>query len=371
MAPTNNFVDFATIISAAESSVKSDLGGALPDSQLSKALGRELSIVLADGQPNLVVRRAVKPLGNSAYDIRSAVDTTFGTFKLVSSCAAGQLKKPDDQVATQPESDLLAGLGIAADQLTAVGAHKTIYVLGNGIQTAGAITMQKAGQFPKSPKYAQTLALGLRDIGALPDLHGARVVWYGLGQVDGTFQQLSQKPRDSLVSFWQQVIAMSNGVLSTSDIYGQVGSGVPASQAITVTSTKVQTCGLVVKLYESDGVKFQPDSASFVDSNLAKSAAKRVVASFKAAHCDELTVTGYAAAGMDLGQYKNARLKVDAANKTLTNRRAQAFAKLLSSAGFAGDITTTGAGTCGTEWATSGHADPVLQGLCRRVEVKN
>lgn len=371
LAPTSNFVDFDSIITAAKTSVQSDLGYSLPDDQLSKALGREISVILADGVPQLAIKRHVEPLGDSAYDRRTAIESTFGSFDLVASCSAGSLKRENDQIETQQESDLLAALSIAADQLTSDGAERTIYVLANGIQTAGAIRMQTPGQFPKSEKYAIQLANGLEGIGALPDLHGAKVVWYGLGQVNGTTQTLNQKARDSLVFFWQQIIQRSNGILATEDIYLQVGTGLPSEKAIPVVPVSAQNCGLVVKLYEADGVNFRPDSNKFVDLAKARKAAAGVVSQFKQAGCDEMTVHGYAAAGVDKDDYLAKQDQIDKTNKALTLSRAKAFASLLKSAGFSGEISTEGLGTCGTEWRTDGTASEDLQLLCRRVEVSN
>ena len=54
LAPGNNFVDFQSIITASETSVKNDLGGELPSEDIKQALGRELSVILADGSPQLL-----------------------------------------------------------------------------------------------------------------------------------------------------------------------------------------------------------------------------------------------------------------------------------------------------------------------------
>ena len=127
LAPTNNFVDFTTVVTRAETPVKDTLGGNLPESQLKKAIGREFAVVLADGKPKMVAKRSVQPLGESAYDITSAVDSTFGIFKLANKCAAGDLKRENDQVQTHDGSDMLKALSIAADQLT-VSGEKNIFV---------------------------------------------------------------------------------------------------------------------------------------------------------------------------------------------------------------------------------------------------
>jgi hypothetical protein len=367
LAPTNNFVDFSSIITSASTKVQADLGFG----KLKSAAGRELSVVLADGTPSLVARGYVEPQGGADYDIQTAIETTYGNFDLVAQCAAGDLKVNDDQIKTEAETDLLAALSVAADQLTDDKAEKKIYILGNGIQTTGAIKMQETGQFPTSEKYADQLAQGLKDIGALPDLHGTSVYWYGLGQVDGTKQKLSQKNSDSLSYFWQEVISMSNGVLLTDDIHGKVGGGDPNKNAIAVAPVDPPSCSLVVKLYEKDGVQFQPDSNVFVDANKAKAAAKSVSNSFIKADCTEMTVHGYAAAGVDKSVYDSKKDDIDGTNKALTLLRAKAFAALIKAAGFTGTINTEGVGTCGTEWNTAGKVAPQLQKLCRRVEVSN
>ena len=374
IAPTSNFVDFETIITAAQSSIQKDLGAKLSKTEIEKAIGSQLSIVIADGVPQLASKRTVKVSSEtpSDYDIRdAAIPATFNSFGLVSRCAAGKLKTKTDNIPTQPESDLLAALSIAADQLTEESAVKKIYVLGNGLQTAGAIRMQEDGQLPKSEAYATQLAKGLEDIGALPDLHGTQVIWYGLGQVDGDNQKLSQKTADSLTYFWQEIISRSNGVLVVDDIYGSVGSGKPHTNSIEVSPIVDSQCTLLVKLYEEDGVEFKPDSNVFVDATKAKAAAATVSAAFKKAKCEEMTVHGYAAAGVDKATYDSKKSEIDETNKALTLRRAQAFAALLKRAGFTGTINTEGVGTCGTEWNAKGKIAAELQKLCRRVEVSN
>ena len=374
IAPTDTFVNFSSVISAAEPSVENDLGINLPKESINDAKGRQLSIVLADGVPQLAVRKTVKAEGSSDYDIReAAIPRVFKAFSLVAKCSAGALKKPKDQIETDPESDLLGALSIAADQLTADNAEKTIYVLSNGLQTAGAIKMQEPGQFPTSEKDALELADSLEGIGALPDLHGARIVWYGLGQVDGKKQKnFGQRANDSLVQFWQEVISRSNGELTTKDTYGKVGSGLPHKNAIKATPVDGGGCTIVRKLYEKDGVQFEPNTNVFVDSTKAKSAAKDVVKAFQAAHCDSITVHGFAASGTTKDEYESKKADIDTVNKALTLLRAKAFAALLKQAGFKGEISSDGFGTCEDEqWTGAGKIDETAQKQCRRVEVSN
>ncbi len=367
LAPTNNFVDFTTIVTRSETKIKETLGGSLPEKKLAEAKGREISVVLADGNPRLVAKRSVQPLGDSPYDITSAIDSSFGVFRLANKCAAGSFKRTQDQIKTYEGTDLLKALSVAADQLT-VSGPKTIFILGNGIQTKGAIQMQEPGQFPKSESSARLLALGLKGIGEIPDLAGAEVHWFGMGQVDGVNQALSEKAATSLESFWKQVIELGNGKIG--EICALCGAGEPHPNAIQVPSFEVKTCKLV-RLYEEDGVEFKPDSDNFVNISKAQSAAKLIVAQFKGKGCDELEVTGFAAAGKDRSQYEKQKVEIDKTNLALTKKRAAAFARLIRAAGFSGAISSSGGGTCGTEWSASGAVDLDLQRLCRRVEVSN
>lgn len=367
IAPTKTFVDFSTLITASETQIKETLGGSLPSNRLAEASGREFFVVLADGNPKLVSKKSVQPTGNSDYDRKSAIDSTFSIFKKTSNCAAGSFRRPQDQIITTPESDLIKALSIAADQFTIANGPRKIFVLGNGIQTAGAIEMQTQGSFPKSPATATLLAKRLKASGALPDLNGAEIYWYGLGQVDGENQSLSESAATSLKSFWKQIIALGNGKLV--EVYGQVGAGSPHPQAIPATAIVLPECK--TRLYESDGVEFKPDSASFTNTKQAVAAAKQISANFKNKGCDEIAVTGYAAAGVDKPTYLKKKAKIDATNKTLTKNRAAAFGRLIRDAGFTGPIISIGGGTCGSEWTPSGKVDVDLQKLCRRVEVAN
>jgi hypothetical protein len=367
LAPTNNFVDFLTLVTRAETEVKNSLGGNLAEDNLEEAIGREFSVVLADGRARMLAKRSVQPLGESAYDITSAVDSTFGIFRQANKCAAGGLKRPQDQVETKAGSDILKALSIAADQLT-IGGPRKIFILSNGIQTEGDIQMQDRGMFPKSDASARLLAKSLNGIGAIPDLRGAEVYWYGLGQVDGVNQELSEKSSTALESFWRQVVTYANGDLK--EVCSQCGAGDPHPLAIPVPTFEVKTCTLI-RLYEEDGVEFLPDSATFKDISKAKSTANKMSSQFESKGCDEMTVTGFAAAGVDKAEYQMDKAKIDSTNKRLTKQRAAAFASLVRAAGYKGSISSAGAGTCGTEWAGSGKADRDLQRMCRRVEVSN
>lgn len=370
-APTANFVDMSSITARAATSIKSELGSDLLKSDdRVLALGRGLSLVVADGDPQLVSHKVVKVAegANEEMDIERAIDSVYGNFNLAANCSAGDLKKADDQIPTSSQSDMLKALFVASDQVTNAET-KTIYVLGNGIQTSGSILMQEEGTLPSDESEAKELARELYDRNEIPDLTGITVNWYGMGQVDGDLQKpLPLTMAKALESFWTEVVELGGGAIG--EVCGQCGSGLPHINSIPVDLVPVNECPITVKLYDSDGVEFKPDSSDFVDSTKAKAAARKTVTEFKSKKgCSSLTIRGIAAAGVDRDLYIEKRIEIDETNLTLTKLRAQAFGKLLKDAGFSGPLTFVGGGTCGTEWSSKGIAVSDLQKICRRVEV--
>jgi hypothetical protein len=369
LAPTANFVDFSSVVDRASADVKEALGESIPDADKKLALGRELSIVVADSSPSLIVNSVVSSPGTTSQDISRAIKTTFGDLDKAASCAAGDLKQPEDQIPTEDETDMLSAMFVASDQFNTL-EDKNLFILGNGIQTSGAILMQDGGSFPKDSASAKLLAKNLSKRGDIPDLTDVKVTWYGLGQVDGEYQKpLPIAKAKALQVFWSEVIRLGGGSLE--NVCAQCGTGSPSDKSIKVTSVDATSCPVIVKLYESDGVEFEADSATFVSLSAATTAAEDTVAKFIAKKCDSISVSGFAASGEDQQVYESRKAEIDSTNKTLTKKRAAAFAKLLKSAGFEGEITYVGMGTCGTEWDSEGNAVENLQRLCRRVEVSN
>lgn len=369
LSPTQSFVDIDSVTTRAKTGITESLGAALPDEDIDEALNRELSVIIGDGDPKLVVHTAVVGGGLAANTRRTINETMYGTLEKVVSCAVGSDKKPADQVETTNEANFLKALTVASSQLTTNG-KKVIYVLGNGIQTAGQIQMQDKGLFPSSEKTAETLAKALFISGEIPDLSDVEVHWFGLGQVDGEYQKpLSLSYQKGLVAFWKKVISLGGGNLV--ETCTECGSGKPSEASIPVATVKPKSCNLIVELYESDGVEFVHDSTDFVSPQKAQSAAERTVSKFNAKKCESMTVTGYAAAGKNRSQYEANQDEIDETNKTLTKNRAAAFSVLLREAGFKGEITFVGGGTCMTEWDSNGKSVQELQRKCRKVEVSN
>jgi hypothetical protein len=366
LAPTQNFVDFSSIIAKAETPVSNALGMNMAD--VLEARGNEISVIMGDGDPQLVVRRVLDPSGTSTGDMLNAFESIGRISEKVFECSAASQKRIGDEVPTTAQADFLKSLQAAEDQFLTNGS-KEIFVLGNGIQTSGAILMQEEGRLPSNTEEALRFARQLEDSDQVPNLTGVKVTWVGLGQVDGEYQEILPLPKlKALEVFWTEILRLSGA--EKGEFYSQVGSGLPHINSIPVDLVPVNDCPVTVYLNASDGLEYVADSSDFVSLEDARDAANSTVTTFEGLKgCSSLTVRGVAAAGVDKLDYFSNRDAKDAQNLALTKSRAEAFGKLLKEAGFSGELKYVGGGTCMTEWDASGTAVPELQRVCRRVEV--
>lgn len=377
LAPTSNFVNFESILDYAEPSIKKSLGKDLPDERLKEAIGNELTMIVADGNAQVASKSSVNPIDEDiADDIRSSMDGAVKKIRKVAYCAGvGDGKVVDyDMLKLAGQSDMLKALVAAGNNFSSEAPQHEIYVLGNGIQTTGAIHMQDKNMFPTSEEKGISLANDLYNLDELPvDLYGARVHWIGLGQTDNAKQEIPEAASKGLKAFWQEVIRLSGGILADDDIESSAGNGEADPLAIKVEENIPITVCKLFRLSEQDGLIFKPDSASFVDPAKAKSLAKKVADEYTAKSCS-MVITGFAATGSDKKTYLAKKSSIDSKNETLTKQRAQAFASLVRKQGFSNITIGNRSGTC-TEWEqtfkTNGDPDDAAQQACRRVEVSN
>lgn len=379
VAPTSNFVDFESVLDVSENEIKSALGANLTNqSDLEKANGNQLSMIVADGTPELISRTVVESIENNAEDIKSAISGAIKPVSLVASCAGGALAASGDSITTSDESDLLKALVIAENQFTEKSGTKELFILGNGINTAGTLKMQESTEdgsgtiFPNSEKKAIELAKNFYKSGYTPtDLKGANVHLVGIGQTDPDVQDLPEPARKALITFWSEVIRLSNGNLV--DVNELPGKGKASSAAIKVSAPiKVVACAPIT-LRESDGITFKPGKADFVNKAAAKAKANEVAELYSAKQC-AMSITGFAAPGTTKSAYEKDKADIDSTNLSLTKRRAQAFIKLLNDAGFTEVTVGNGGGTCVGDdligaFKTDGSINETGQSKCRRVEI--
>jgi len=359
IAPTSNFVSPETIADKFTSSASASVA----------RKNSKFDVVLADGAPRVVSQRYLESSYQTSQDFDKEAESVLSTVKKVARCATGKFWTKTDHVRTIKESDLLAALTVGSNSFLPNTKDKRIFVVSNGIQTAGVIKMQEEGRLPSSSQVADLLSHSLSNLGQLPNLRGVKVYWYGIGQTQGPKQSpLSTKTKAALQRFWTGVINLSGGTLIEIQQEG-LQSDPPGTHAIKMSSVKDVICPLLT----IDTLEYKPDSAQYLNLAVAKSEAKRVVSEFRksGSNCQTLTVTGYAASGKSLSAYLKSKATVDKTNLRLTLLRAQSFESLLKSAGFQGLITSVGHGTGDPDWTTDGKPDPVLQERNRRIEVTN
>jgi hypothetical protein len=324
-APTSNFNKFDNVIDEA----KADIRAAISDD------GAQLSVIVADAQPQLVsTSYTVFDEGDAAADRENVQKRAYGAVVKVGKCALS----PENLLGLEAETDLLAALGSAADTFTNEGSVREIFMLSNGIQTAGQFPMQRLG-IPSIDDAAAAVSK-LKDVNALPDLKGATVNWIGLGQTDSIYQRsLNQQTVDALEHFWTLIIEESNGTVGKID--REVVAGDPGKYALGVSTISGLKNACFFTLGAEAGFNFAPSSPEFVDEALARVGARSIVEKVTAAGCSgDIHVTGYVASGVARSDY----VVGNAEAQQLSLDRAEAFKALLIGEGLDGTVTAHGGG---------------------------
>lgn len=325
VSPTQNFVGFSNVIDNAKSSLRE----VLSQDQT------QLAVVLGDGDPSLVSTSWVKyEESDSAADKNNIQERALGNVRKVSNCAVAA----GNPLKATPELDELAALRVAADSFKQSDATHQIFVLSNGIQTAGQYLMNRSG-IP-STSDAAAVVDQLKSQKALPDLKGATVSWFGLGQTDKVIQRsLNQQSIDALENFWRLAIKASNGTLET--VNRQIEQAAPAANSIPISVISGLKNACTFTVGQESGFNFQPDQAAFVNADQARAGAKKMVSELKSAGCSgDLHVTGYVASGSPQKGYVIGNPE----SVALSLKRAEAFKTLLVEEGAPGNITAHGGG---------------------------
>lgn len=324
-SPTANFVNFSKVTDNAGSAIKEAIS----------ETGTQLSVVLGDGDPSIISTSFIEfPAGDSETDKKNTINRAYGNVGRVAKCATDST----NPLKATSEVDELAALRVAADSFKSSDAKREIFVLSNGIQTAGQYLMNKSG-IP-SVSDVQAVVDQLKSQKALPDLRGAVVSWFGLGQTDKVLQRtLNQQSIDALEAFWRAAIKSSNGTLQT--VNRQIEFAAPQANAIPASVISGLKNACTFTLGQDSGFNFQPDQATFVNVDLARSGAKKMVAELKSAGCSgDLHVTGYVASGAP----KNGYVIGNPDSVALSLKRAEAFKALLVEEGAPGAVTAHGGG---------------------------
>lgn len=234
------------------------------------------------------------------------------------------------------EVDTLASIELAARALSeAPGAHR-IVLMDSGLQTTGALDFTQGALISAD---ATEVAAWLSDQNELPNLDGIQVEWYYLGDVASPQADLTPAQRDNLRAIWQAILESSGADVTFHDATpGSEGAeGLPEVSVVDLPERASMPDSLTagetvqVELTESD-VRFQGDSAEFVDASQAREAVADC-AKLMAGTPDAVCLVEGTTASADPSQGDEGERFI----QELSQARADAVASLLVEAGSSPD----------------------------------
>lgn len=358
IAPNKGFLDFESVIT-----------DAIPKVQeiFTEKKNASFTIVLADGNPEILSSSLinVEEVGTFQADVDEEVQNAMRELSKAYRCALGL---DGISIGATEESDITKALQKAVDTFRADDSKREIFILSNGISTAGQVNFVTDGM-PSLDTFKENVdKYGSQD--ALIDLERSSITWIGLGQTDTIHQkQFGTQGDKALAEFWKLYIEKSNGVVKSVGP-GSVVSGEPNSLALSVTPvapTDQKAC-INEPLGEDQGLTFNPKVITFRNDQAAKASIEAIANKISKSGCSGLvTVTGFVASATDKSTFE----KDPDAGYDLSFRRAQVVADLLDQFGVKVQIEVKGGGWGGTpDWNPDGTFNEDLGKLNRIVLIQ-
>ena len=317
------------IVGAHRNAPAPELGPALT-CQLSGAVqaGAPVRIVISDGQPQVIDPR-LQPV-------------TGGTLAQQASPRAKQDVQRVQQVIADARpgsagADDLAALAIAADEAHALGVPAAeLVLLDSGLDDRGALNFTVPGMVAATPSE---VAGQLKSTRNLPDLSGFTVVLAGIGYTAAPQLALSAKWRANLTQIWTTVAATAGAKVQVIPQPGQSPSVVtnePVQLVPVPSSGEVRPAARATIVFTGTSpVRFEPDTASFVDQASVVQALRPIASWLAASSSRHAWLQGTTA---DVGPLTG--------QVALSLQRADHVRSVLVSLGAApGQITTSGVGS--------------------------
>jgi len=242
-------------------------------------------------------------------------------------------------------------LSKAAGAFETPGTQREIFVLSNGISTAGQVNFTDAEDgIPTLGNYENRIK-NLES--ALIDLKGANVSWIGLGQTDGEYQKnFDTQVIEALVKFWSLYVEKSNGVVGSIN-QGNVVNGKPDRNSLsisTVGSGFEKVC-VSEDLGIDQGVVFKENSVEFKVGSVARASIREIANLIIESSCiGKVVVTGFVSSDKKKSDFDGI------GDIGLSQRRANVVKDLLLDFGVSVEIEATGKGFGGNdEWDSNGN----------------
>lgn len=198
--------------------------------------------------------------------------------------------------AEKPESDMLSALSLAASSLAHASGDRTILVVDSGISTAGAMAFQNTGLLEPHADV-DAMVERMRSAGALPDLTGVTVRWFGLGSVEDPQPLLDTAAKSRLKNLWTKLITAANGEVVFDDTPMMKDTGddlltVPEVTPVPVGAFELgEAPSLEMSLPDTE-VGFEADVDVLRNEEVAKSRIQEAAAQIRSSGVSEVRVTG-------------------------------------------------------------------------------
>ncbi len=294
-----------------------------------------VEVVSAEGQPRSAVAGAIVGSTANTESKRAQENDQW------KAALPGYLSEVRAQT---PEVDTLASIELAARALSeAPGTHR-IVVMDSGLSTTGALDFTQGALIEAD---ASEVAAWLSDNDELPDLSGMALDWYYLGDVAAPQADLTPSQRDNLRAIWQAILEACGATVTFHDTTPatDAAEGLSSVSAVdlperpSMPDTLTAGESVQVEFTESD-VKFEGDSAEFVDIDQARAAVAECAQVMEENSNVTCLVEGTTASA-DPSQGEAGEQFV----RDLSQKRADAVAQLLVEAGANPDaIQTRGCG---------------------------
>ena len=198
--------------------------------------------------------------------------------------------------AEKPESDMLSALSLAASSLAHASGDRTILVVDSGMSTAGAMAFQNTGLLEPHADV-DAMVERMRSAGALPDLTGVTVRWFGLGSVEEPQPLLDTAAKSRLKNLWTKLITAANGevVFDDAPMMKVTGEDLPAVPEVTPVPVGAFELGAAPSLEMSlpdTEVGFEADVDVLRNEEVAKSRIQEAAAQIRSSGVSEVRVTG-------------------------------------------------------------------------------
>jgi outer membrane protein OmpA-like peptidoglycan-associated protein len=355
IAPNLGFVDFENVMSSS-----------LPKIQelFKDNKNATFSIVLADGNPEIESSSLieVEKRGYTQTDRDEEIENAVAEISKVYRCALGL-----DGISSSAssESDLALALSKASGFFEVEGSQREIFVLSNGISTAGQVNFINDG-VPSLENFSGKVDQYATQ-NALVDLKGANVNWIGLGQTDDNHQEkLGTQALEALAGFWKLVVEQSDGVVSSINPGNVVfGAPHPNSLKISQVGTNFEKVCINEELGEDQGLVFVGNKTDFDEPSVAQESIRAIARKINDSGCiGKIIITGYVASNTDKDSFDGV------GDVNLSQRRADVVADLLNEYGVTAGIEANGAGWGGTpDWDADGNFDDALGKANRIVKI--